>query len=70
MKRLDLRKTKKITTTTVIIIIAIKSTAEHSLDKSQEKNNHLIYMDNIKLFAKNKKELKTLKHAVRIYNNV
>ena len=27
-----------------------------------------MYMDNIKLFAKNEKELKTLIHAVRIYS--
>ena len=27
-----------------------------------------MYMDDIKLFAKNEKELETLKHAVRIYN--
>ena len=27
---------------------------------------HLMYMDDIKLFTKNEKELKTLIHAVRI----
>ena len=27
-----------------------------------------MYMDDIKLFAKNEKELETLKHAVRIYS--
>ena len=27
-----------------------------------------MYMDDIKLFAKNKKELETLIHSVRIYN--
>ena len=27
-----------------------------------------MYMDDIKLFAKNEKELKTLKHVVRIYS--
>ena len=35
----------------------------HKLNKVQEKINHLMYMDNIKLFAKNKKELETLIHA-------
>ena len=30
--------------------------------------NHLMYMVNIKLFAKNEKESKTLIHAVRIYS--
>ena len=34
----------------------------------QEKSNHLMYMDDIKLFSKNEKELETLTHAVRIYS--
>ena len=29
----------------------------HKRDKSQEKISHLMYIDNIKLFAKNEKEL-------------
>ena len=46
-----------------------KCTAEYKLSRSQEKINHLIYMvDDIKLFAKNEKELETLIHAVRIYS--
>ena len=32
----------------------------------QEKIHHLMYMDDIKLFAKNEKELETLIHAVRV----
>ena len=44
-----------------------KCTAEYKLSKSQEKINHLMYMD-IKLFAVNKKELETLIQAVRIYS--
>ena len=36
--------------------------------KSQKKINHIMYMDDIKLFAKNEKELETLIHAVRIYS--
>ena len=43
-----------------------KCTAGYKLSRSQEKINHLIYMDDIKLFAKNEKELETLIHAVRI----
>ena len=35
---------------------------------SQEKVNHLMYMDDIKLFAKNEKELETLIHTIRIYS--
>ena len=40
----------------------------YKLSGSQEKINQLMYMDDIKLFAKNEKELETLIHAVRIYN--
>ena len=39
----------------------------YKLSRLQEKINHLMYMDDIKLFAKNEKELETLIHAVRIY---
>ena len=45
-----------------------KCTAGYQLSKSQEKINHLMYMDDIKLFAKNKKELETLIQTVRIYS--
>ena len=44
-----------------------KCTAEYKLSKSQEKINHLMYMDDIKLFAKNERELETLIQTVRIY---
>ena len=44
-----------------------KCTAGYKLSRSQEKINHLMYMDDIKLFAKNKKEQETLIHAVKIY---
>ena len=45
-----------------------KCAAGKKLSRSQEKINHLMYMDDIKLFAKNEKELETLIHAVRIYS--
>ena len=45
-----------------------KCTAGYKLSRSQEKINPLMYMDDIKLFAKNEKELETLIHAVRIYS--
>ena len=45
-----------------------KCTAGYKLSRSQEKVNHLIYMDGIKLFAKNEKELETIIHTVRIYS--
>ena len=40
----------------------------YKISISQEKINHLMYMDDIKQFAKNEKELETLIHAVRIYS--
>ena len=45
-----------------------KCAAVYKLIRSQEKINHLMCMDDIKLFAKNEKELETLIHAVRIYS--
>ena len=45
-----------------------KCTARYKLGRSQEKVNHLMYMDEIKLFAKKEKELETLIHTVRIYS--
>ena len=45
-----------------------KCTAGYKLSKFQEKIDHLMYMDDIKLFVKNEKELEILIQAVRIYN--
>ena len=45
----------------------LKCTAGYKLGRSQEQINHLLYMNDIKLFAKNVKELETLIHAVKIY---
>ena len=45
-----------------------KYTAGYKLSRSQEKINHLMYIDDIKLFAKNEKGLETLIHTVRIYS--
>ena len=45
-----------------------KCAAGYKLSRSQEKINHLMYMDDIKLFAKNERELETLIDAVRIYS--
>ena len=44
-----------------------KCTARYKISRLQEKINHLMYMDDIKLFAKSQKELETLIHAVTIY---
>ena len=43
-------------------------TAGYKLSKSREKINHLMYIDDVKLFAKNGKELETLIPTVRIYS--
>ena len=48
--------------------ILIKCTAGYKLSKSQEKIDHLTYMDNIKLFAKNENEFETIIQAIRIYS--
>ena len=45
-----------------------KCTAGYKLSRSQEKINDLMYMDDIKLFAKNEKELETVIQSVRIYS--
>ena len=49
-------------------LILRKGTARYKLSRSQEKINHLMYMNDVKLFAKNEKEIETLIHAVKIYN--
>ena len=45
-----------------------KCTAKYKLSWSQEKINHLMHMDDIKLFEKNEKNLETLIYTVRIYS--
>ena len=45
-----------------------KCTAGYKLSRSQEKINHQMYMDDVKLFAKNEKELETIINAVGIYS--
>ena len=58
-----------ITTMMSLNHILRRCTAGYKLSRSQKKKiNHLMYMDDIKLFAKNEKELETLIHAVRIYS--
>ena len=48
--------------------IFTKCTGGYKLYKSQEKINYLMYMDDIKLIAKNEKRSGNLKEAVRIYS--
>ena len=45
-----------------------KYTVEYKFTKSQEKINHLMYMDDIKLFAKDETELETMIQIIRIYS--
>ena len=45
-----------------------KCTGRYKLQESQGKINHLMYMDAIKLFAKNEKYLEILIQAVKIYS--
>ena len=45
-----------------------KYTAGYKLSRSQEKTNHLMYIDAIKLFVKNEKNLEILINTVRIYS--
>ena len=45
-----------------------KSTVGYKLHKSHEKINPLMYKDDIKLSAKNEKELEILIHAARIHS--
>ena len=44
-----------------------KCTGGYKLHKLQEKINHLMYMNDIELFAKNERELETLIYVVKIY---
>ena len=45
-----------------------KCTAGYKLSRPREKINHLMYIDDIKPFAKNEKELEIFIHADRIYS--
>ena len=45
-----------------------KYTRGYKFTKSQKKINHHMYMDNIKLFAKNEMELEILIQTIRIYS--
>ena len=47
-----------------------KCTAVYKLSRSQEKINHLMYMDDIKLFAKKKKNKKTKKNRKLSYTQL
>ena len=60
----------------LLFVIAIKSlnyilkkcAVSYKFTKSQEKINYLMYMDDIKVIAKDEKELDTLIQTIRIYS--
>ena len=45
-----------------------KCSGGNKLTKSLDKNNHLMYMHDIKLFAKKEKRIETLIHSVKIFS--
>ena len=51
-----------------LLFIKAMMPLNHILSRLQEKINHIMYMDDIKLFVKNEKELETVIHSVRIYS--
>ena len=57
-----------ITTMMPLNHILIKCTAGYKFRGSQEKVNHLMFMVDIKIFAKNEKEQETLIHTITIYS--
>ena len=46
-----------------------KCTEGYKFTKSQEKINHIMYMDDIKLFAKNERELECILQTIRTYSH-
>ena len=61
------KKSQNETATIPVNRLIRKCTERYKLQKSKEKINHLMYIDDIKLFAKNEKELETIMQAMRIY---
>ena len=56
--------------TTLIPLTSVLKTTKHSYEfaKNREKINHLLYMDDLKLYAKNEKELDSLIQQVRVFS--
>ena len=52
----------------LLIYTLMKCIGGNKFTKSLSKINHLMYMDNIKLFTENNKELETLIQTIRIYS--
>ena len=50
-------------------VFLLKSECAHQCSSNKEKMNHLLFMDDLKLYAKNAKGLKSLVQTVRIFNN-
>ena len=50
-------------------VFLLKSECAHQCSSNKEKVNHLLFMDDLKLHAKNAKGLKSLVQTVLIFNN-
>ena len=65
------------TLTSIFVVVAMiplthvlrKIQSGYEFTKSKEKINHLLYMDDLKLYAKNEKELDSLVQTVRVFSN-
>ena len=49
-------------------LISRKAKAVYELSESKLKTNHILFMDDLKLFSRNEKELDSLVHAIRIFS--
>ena len=49
-------------------LISRKAKAVYELSESKLKTNHILFMDDLKLYSRNEKELDSLVHAIRIFS--
>ena len=67
MKSIKSCKVELVVGKQVQVEVKIQACNRYNFIKSQEKINHFMYMDYIKIFVKNEKELETLTQTIRIY---
>ena len=60
------RKTYKVKGIMLHYPLSCMNISTRKLHKSQEKINHLMYIDDITLFSQNEKELQTIEYTTRI----
>ena len=53
---------------TPLSLILRKAKAAYEFSRSKEKIHHLLFMDDLKLYSRNKKELDSLVQTIRIFN--